>query len=121
MTLVRQTVLPPVVDYYMLDIPGCEATSLCLPEVISMTVKATHFHPDVITFRWFCEGGELSPVASQASSSPRPNSEGFFSAYSQCKLPRSELEKGGTKVWVSVHHIALRQPVTRETRGKKNR
>lgn len=86
-------------------------------DVISMTVRASHFHPDVITFRWFCQGGELSPVASQASSSPRPNSEGFFSAYSQCKLPRTELEKGGTKVWVSVHHIALKQPVTRETRG----
>ncbi|CAB1440046.1 unnamed protein product [Pleuronectes platessa] len=86
-------------------------------DVISMTVRATHFHPDVITFRWFCQGGELSPVASQASSSPRPNSEGFFSAYSQCKLPQRELEKGGTKVWVSVHHIALKQPVTRETRG----
>ncbi|XP_033840884.1 uncharacterized protein si:ch211-180a12.2 [Periophthalmus magnuspinnatus] len=87
------------------------------PDVISLTVRASHFHPDVITFRWFCQGGELSPVASQASSSPRPNSEGFFSAYSQCKLPRSELEKGSTKVWVSVHHIALKQPVTRETRG----
>lgn len=94
-------------------------SNLCLAEVISMTVRASHFHPDVITFRWFCQGGELSPVASQASSSPRPNSEGFFSASSQCKLPRSELEKGGTKVWVSVHHIALKQPVTRETRGKK--
>ncbi|XP_039991875.1 uncharacterized protein si:ch211-180a12.2 [Xiphias gladius] len=86
-------------------------------DVISLTVRASHFHPDIITFRWFCQGGELSPVASQASSSPRPNSEGFFSAYSQCKLPRSELEKGGTKVWVSVHHVALKQPVTRETRG----
>ncbi|XP_044035804.1 uncharacterized protein si:ch211-180a12.2 isoform X2 [Siniperca chuatsi] len=86
-------------------------------DVISLTVRASHFHPDVITFRWFCQGSELSPVASQASSSPRPNSEGFFSAFSQCKLPRSELEKGGTKVWVSVHHIALKQPVTRETRG----
>uniref|UniRef100_A0A3Q1FY66 Si:ch211-180a12.2 n=1 Tax=Acanthochromis polyacanthus TaxID=80966 RepID=A0A3Q1FY66_9TELE len=86
-------------------------------DVISMTVRASHFHPDVITFRWFCQGGELSPVASQASSSPRPNSEGFFSAFSQCKLPRSELERGAAKVWVSVHHIALRQPVIRETRG----
>lgn len=85
-----------------------------------MTVRATYFHPDVITFRWFCQGGELSPVASQASSSPRPNSEGFFSAYSQCKLPMSELEKGSTKVWVSVHHIALKQPITRETRGQEN-
>ncbi|XP_068438601.1 uncharacterized protein si:ch211-180a12.2 isoform X2 [Clinocottus analis] len=87
------------------------------PDVISMTVRASHFHPDVITFRWFCQGSELSPVASQASSSPRPDSEGFFSAFSQCKLPQSELERGGTKVWVSVHHIALKQPVTRETRG----
>ncbi|XP_028286332.1 uncharacterized protein LOC114451722 isoform X2 [Parambassis ranga] len=86
-------------------------------DVISLTVQASHFHPDVITFRWFCQGGELSPVASQASSSPRPNSEGFFSASSQCKLPRSELEKGVTKVWVTVHHIALKQPITRETRG----
>uniref|UniRef100_A0A3B4Z0C3 Si:ch211-180a12.2 n=1 Tax=Stegastes partitus TaxID=144197 RepID=A0A3B4Z0C3_9TELE len=86
-------------------------------DVISMTVRATHFHPDVITFRWFCQGGELSPVASQASSSPRPNSEGYFSAFSQCKLPRSELERGAAKVWVSVHHIALKQPVFRETRG----
>ncbi|XP_072228972.1 uncharacterized protein [Leuresthes tenuis] len=86
-------------------------------DVMSMTVQASHFHPDVITFRWFCQGGELSPVASQASSSPLPNSEGFFSAFSQCKLPKSELEKGATKVWVSVHHIALKQPVTRETRG----
>ncbi|XP_077406780.1 uncharacterized protein LOC144038291 isoform X2 [Vanacampus margaritifer] len=86
-------------------------------DVISMTVRASHFHPDVITFRWFCQGGELSPVASQASTSPRPNSEGFFSASSQCKLPRIELEQGGTRVWVSIHHIALKQPVTRETRG----
>ncbi|KAK2820327.1 hypothetical protein Q5P01_023286 [Channa striata] len=87
------------------------------PDLVSLTIRASHFHPDVITFRWFCQGGDLSPVASQASSSPRPNSEGFFSAYSQCKLPRGELEKGGTKVWVSVHHIALKQPITRETRG----
>ncbi|XP_054914048.1 uncharacterized protein si:ch211-180a12.2 isoform X2 [Poeciliopsis prolifica] len=87
------------------------------PDVINMTVRATHFHPDVITFRWFCQGGELSPVASKASSSPRPNSEGFFSAFSQCKLPRREVEKGATKVWVSVHHVALKQPITRETRG----
>ncbi|XP_027901455.1 uncharacterized protein LOC114161953 isoform X1 [Xiphophorus couchianus] len=87
------------------------------PDVINMTVGATHFHPDVITFRWFCQGGELSPVASKASSSPWPNSEGFFSAFSQCKLPRREVEKGATKVWVSVHHVALKQPITRETRG----
>ncbi|XP_077481363.1 uncharacterized protein LOC144092444 isoform X1 [Stigmatopora argus] len=93
------------------------AETLNDPDVISMTVRASHFHPDVITFRWFCQGGELSPVASHASTSPRPNSEGFFTASSQCKLPRAELEQGGTKVWVSVHHIALKQPVTRETRG----
>lgn len=59
-------------------------------------------------------------MASQASSSPWPNSEGYFSASSQCKLPRSELEKGVTKVWVTVHHIALKQPITRETRGERN-
>ncbi|KAF6734746.1 Tyrosine-protein phosphatase non-receptor type substrate 1 [Oryzias melastigma] len=86
-------------------------------DVINMTVSASHFHPDVITFRWFCQGGELTPVASEASSSPRPNSEGLFSAYSQCKLPRGELEKGATKVWVKVHHIALKHPITRESRG----
>ena len=86
-----------------------------------MTVQASHFHPDIITFRWFCQGGELSPVASQALTSPRPDAKGFFSASSQCKLPRSELEAGGTKVWVSVHHIALKQPVTRETRGQSGK
>ncbi|XP_011486356.1 uncharacterized protein LOC101156204 isoform X2 [Oryzias latipes] len=86
-------------------------------DVISMKVSASHFHPDVITFRWFCQGGELSPVASEASSSPRPNAEGLFSAYSQCKLPRGELEKGATKVWVKVHHIALKHPIARESRG----
>lgn len=100
------------------NINFCNQT-LTISDLISMTVRATYFHPDVITFRWFCQGGELSPVASQASSSPRPDSEGFFSAYSQCKLLRSELEKGSTKVWVSVHHIALKQPITRETRGQK--
>ncbi|XP_015249771.1 PREDICTED: uncharacterized protein LOC107097220 [Cyprinodon variegatus] len=101
-------------SYVFTKFPPC---CHCLSDVISMTVRATQFHPDVITFRWFCQGGELSPVASKASSSPRPNSEGFFSAFSQCKLPRSEVEKGATKVWVSVHHIALKQPITRETRG----
>ncbi|KAG7282767.1 hypothetical protein CRUP_029975 [Coryphaenoides rupestris] len=86
-------------------------------DVITMTVHASHFHPDVITFRWFCEGSELSPVASQASSSPRPDPQGFFCASSQCRLRRGELERGNTKVWVSVHHVALKHPVTRETRG----
>lgn len=97
----------------------CSPRSLAsFAEVISMTVRASHFHPDVITFRWFCQGGELSPVASQASTCPRPDGEGFFSASSQCKLPRTELEQGGTRVWVGVHHVALKQPVTRETRGQ---
>ncbi|XP_034717006.1 uncharacterized protein si:ch211-180a12.2 isoform X5 [Etheostoma cragini] len=100
---------PEVSEIQLAETPGDS-------DVISMTVQASRFHPDIITFRWFCQGSELSPVASQASSSPRPNSEGVFSAFSQCKLPRSELEKEGTKVWVSVHHIALKQPVTRETR-----
>ncbi|XP_062330178.1 uncharacterized protein si:ch211-180a12.2 [Osmerus eperlanus] len=85
--------------------------------VVTLTVQASHFHPDIITFRWFCQGGELSPVASQAGSAPRPDAQGFFSAWSCCRLPRSELESGGTKVWVSIHHTALKQPVTRETRG----
>ncbi|XP_062416163.1 uncharacterized protein si:ch211-180a12.2 isoform X1 [Pungitius pungitius] len=101
---------PEVSEIQLLETPNN-------PDVISMTVRASHFHPDVITFRWFCQGSELSPVASQASSSPRPDAEGFFSAFSQCKLPIGELEKGGTKVWVSVHHVALKQPATRETRG----
>ena len=82
-------------------------------------MHASHFHPDIITFRWFCEGSELSPVASQASSSPRPDPQGFFTASSQCRLARSELERGNTKVWVTVHHVALKLPVTRETRGEE--
>ncbi|XP_042563571.1 uncharacterized protein si:ch211-180a12.2 isoform X2 [Clupea harengus] len=83
-----------------------------------LTVQASRFHPDVITFRWFCEGGELSPVAlAPALAAPRPDGEGFFSAMSQCRLPRAELERGGTKVWVTVHHIALKQPITRKTTG----
>ncbi|XP_019902525.2 uncharacterized protein si:ch211-180a12.2 isoform X2 [Esox lucius] len=85
--------------------------------VVTLTIQALHFHPDIITFRWFCQGGELSPVASQALSAPRPDAQGFFSAMSQCKLPRTELERGSTKVWVSVHHVALKRPITRETRG----
>ncbi|KAL0984515.1 hypothetical protein UPYG_G00142470 [Umbra pygmaea] len=86
-------------------------------DVVTLTTQAFRFHPDIITFRWFCQGGELSPVGSQALSTPRPDAQGFFSAMSQCKLPRAELERGSTKVWVSVHHIALKQPITRETRG----
>lgn len=87
-----------------------------------LTVQASRFHPDVITFRWFCEGGELSPVAlAPALAAPRPDGEGFFSAMSQCRLPRAELERGGTKVWVTVHHIALKQPITRKTTGEERK
>nr|XP_029485625.1 uncharacterized protein LOC115106735 isoform X3 [Oncorhynchus nerka] len=102
---------PPKVSEIQLTEAGDDAS------VVTLTTQASCFHPDIITFRWFCQGGELSPVASQALSAPRPDTQGFFSAMSQCKLPRAELEHGGTKVWVSVHHIALKHPVTRETRG----
>ncbi|XP_035259853.1 uncharacterized protein si:ch211-180a12.2 [Anguilla anguilla] len=86
--------------------------------IVTLTVQASGFHPDIITFRWFCQGGELSPVAPPAPlAAPRPDAQGFFSAISQCKLPRAELERGETKVWVTVHHMALKQPITRETRG----
>uniref|UniRef100_A0A8C1L4K1 Si:ch211-180a12.2 n=1 Tax=Cyprinus carpio TaxID=7962 RepID=A0A8C1L4K1_CYPCA len=86
--------------------------------VVTMTTQASHFHPDIITFRWFCEGGELSPVSfPQVLAAPRPDAEGFFSAMSQCRLPTAELERGETRVWVAVHHTALKQPITRETRG----
>ncbi|XP_041740643.2 uncharacterized protein si:ch211-180a12.2 isoform X2 [Coregonus clupeaformis] len=102
---------PPEVSEIQLTEAGVDSG------VVTLTTQASRFHPDIITFRWFCQGGELSPVASQALSAPRPDTQGFFSAMSQCKLPRAELEHGGTKVWVSVHHIALKLPVTRETRG----
>ncbi|XP_036392614.1 uncharacterized protein si:ch211-180a12.2 [Megalops cyprinoides] len=86
--------------------------------IVTLTAQASRFHPDIITFRWFCQGGELSPVAPPPPlSAPRPDAQGFFSAVSQCKLPRAELERGETKVWVTVHHMALKQPITRETRG----
>ncbi|XP_039513601.1 tyrosine-protein phosphatase non-receptor type substrate 1 isoform X4 [Pimephales promelas] len=86
--------------------------------VVTMIAQASHFHPDVITFRWFCEGGELSPVSvPPALAAPRPDVEGFFSAMSQCRLPKAELERGEARVWVTVHHVALKQPITRETRG----
>lgn len=86
--------------------------------VVTMTAHASHFHPDIITFRWFCEGGELSPVSiPQALAAPRPDAEGFFSAMSQCRLPKAELERGETRVWVTIHHTALKQPITRQTRG----
>ncbi|XP_063048739.1 uncharacterized protein si:ch211-180a12.2 [Engraulis encrasicolus] len=102
---------PQVSEIKMSDCGGDADTTM-------LTVQASRFHPDVITFRWFCEGGELSPVAMPpALAAPRPDSEGFFSASSQCRLPRAELERGGTRVWVTVHHIALKQPITRETRG----
>ncbi|XP_073671998.1 uncharacterized protein [Paramisgurnus dabryanus] len=86
--------------------------------VVTLTAQATHFHPDIITFRWFCEGGELCPVSiPPALAAPRPDAEGFFSAMSQCRLPKAELERGETRVWVTVHHMALKLPITRETRG----
>ncbi|XP_058649408.1 uncharacterized protein si:ch211-180a12.2 isoform X2 [Onychostoma macrolepis] len=86
--------------------------------VVTMTAQASGFHPDIITFRWFCEGGELSPVSvPQALAAPRPDAAGFFSALSQCRLPAAELERGETRVWVTVHHMALKQPLTRQTRG----
>ncbi|KAJ8245865.1 hypothetical protein GJAV_G00261140 [Gymnothorax javanicus] len=86
--------------------------------IVTLSVQASGFHPDVITFRWFCQGGELSPVAPPAPlAAPRPDTDGFFSAISQCKLPHAELERGETKVWVTVHHMSLKHPITRETRG----
>ncbi|XP_051959413.1 uncharacterized protein si:ch211-180a12.2 isoform X1 [Xyrauchen texanus] len=86
--------------------------------VVTLTAQASHFHPDIVTFRWFCKGGELSPVSiSPALAAPRPDAEGFFSAMSQCRLPKVELERGETRVWVTVHHMALKKPITRETRG----
>ncbi|XP_057215228.1 uncharacterized protein si:ch211-180a12.2 isoform X2 [Triplophysa rosa] len=86
--------------------------------VVTMTAQAAHFHPDIITFRWFCQGGELCPVSvPPALSAPRPDAESFFSAMSQCRLPKAELERGETRVWVTVHHMALKRPIIRETRG----
>ncbi|XP_056626494.1 uncharacterized protein si:ch211-180a12.2 isoform X2 [Triplophysa dalaica] len=86
--------------------------------VVTMTAQATHFHPDIITFRWFCQGGELCPVSvPPALAAPRRDGESFFSAMSQCRLPKAELERGETRVWVTVHHMALKRPITRETRG----
>ncbi|XP_072522721.1 uncharacterized protein [Salminus brasiliensis] len=86
--------------------------------IVTLTVAASRFHPDIITFRWFCEGGELCPVAAPPGlASPRPDSQGFFSAMSQCRLPKAELDRGGTTVWVTVHHLSLKQPITRKTRG----
>ncbi|XP_028820718.1 LOW QUALITY PROTEIN: uncharacterized protein LOC114770965 [Denticeps clupeoides] len=102
----------PEVSEIKLSEPDAEA------DIITLTAQASKFHPDIITFRWFCEGGELSPVTVPPKlAAPRPDTQGFFSAVSQCKLLRTELERGGTRVWVSIHHIALKQPVTRETRG----
>ncbi|KAI5617658.1 hypothetical protein C0J50_22826 [Silurus asotus] len=103
---------PPEVSEIQLSEPNEETG------IVIMTVEASHFHPDVITFRWFCEGGELCPVAApSALAAPRPDAQGFFSAQSQCRLPRDELERGETAVWVTVHHMCLKQPITRKTRG----
>ncbi|XP_056102006.1 tyrosine-protein phosphatase non-receptor type substrate 1 isoform X4 [Rhinichthys klamathensis goyatoka] len=102
---------PPEVSEIQFSEPNDEG-------VVTMIAQASHFHPDVITFRWFCEGGELSPVSvPPALAAPRPDAEGFFSAMSQCRLPKAELERGEARVWVTVHHMALKQPITRETRG----
>ncbi|XP_076856847.1 uncharacterized protein LOC143510883 isoform X2 [Brachyhypopomus gauderio] len=103
---------PPEVSEIQLSEPNEETG------IVTLTVSASHFHPDVITFRWFCEGGELSPLAAPlALSAPRPDAQGFFSAMSQCRLPMVELERGKTTVWVTVHHMSLKQPVTRKTVG----
>ncbi|KAL6474966.1 hypothetical protein MHYP_G00160060 [Metynnis hypsauchen] len=109
----RFTVLaPPDVSEIQLSEPNEETG------IVTLTVTASHFHPDIITFRWFCEGGELCPVAAPLSvAAPRPDAQGFFSAMSQCRLPKAELERGETTVWVTVHHISLKQPITRKTRG----
>ncbi|XP_048871781.1 uncharacterized protein si:ch211-180a12.2 [Brienomyrus brachyistius] len=86
--------------------------------VVTLTVEASRFHPALITFRWFCKGAELSPIAPPPSlATPRPSIQGFFSAVSQCKLPWEELEKGQTKVWVTVHHMAMKVPIIRQTPG----
>ncbi|KAK3529243.1 hypothetical protein QTP70_021914 [Hemibagrus guttatus] len=103
---------PPEVSEIQLSEPNEETG------IVILTIEASHFHPDVITFRWFCEGGELCPVAVPAAlAAPRPDAQGFFSARSQCRLPMSELERGQTAVWVTVHHMSLKQPITRKTRG----
>ncbi|KAK2866010.1 hypothetical protein Q7C36_002066 [Tachysurus vachellii] len=103
---------PPEVSEIQLSEPNEETG------IVVLTIEASHFHPDVITFRWFCEGGELCPVAVPAAlAAPRPDTQGFFSARSQCRLPMSELERGVTAVWVTVHHMSLKQPITRKTRG----
>ncbi|XP_062858873.1 uncharacterized protein si:ch211-180a12.2 isoform X2 [Trichomycterus rosablanca] len=109
----KLTVLsPPEVSEIQLSEPNKETG------IVTMTIAASHFHPDVITFRWFCEGGELCPVAiPPALASPRPDAHGFFSAKSQCRLSQNELLRGETSVWVTVHHRALKQPITRKTRG----
>uniref|UniRef100_A0AAY5E878 Si:ch211-180a12.2 n=2 Tax=Electrophorus electricus TaxID=8005 RepID=A0AAY5E878_ELEEL len=103
---------PPEVSEIQLSEPNEESG------IVTLTVSASGFHPDVITFRWFCEGGELSPLAAPlALAAPRPDTQGFFSAMSQCRLPKDELERGKTIVWVTVHHMSLKQPVTRKTIG----
>ncbi|KAM9463313.1 uncharacterized protein Hap1MRO34_017046 [Clarias gariepinus] len=103
---------PPEVSEIQLSEPNEETG------IVTMLVEASHFHPDVITFRWFCEGGELCPVAVPAAlAAPRPDAQGFFSARSQCRLPKAELERGETAVWVTIHHMSLKQPIKRKTRG----
>ncbi|KTF90203.1 hypothetical protein cypCar_00038277 [Cyprinus carpio] len=49
--------------------------------VVTMMAQASGFHPDITTFRWFCEGSELSPVSvPQVLAAPRPDAAGFFSS-----------------------------------------
>ncbi|XP_039513604.1 uncharacterized protein si:ch211-180a12.2 isoform X7 [Pimephales promelas] len=111
-------VLPPRVIVAPPEVSEIQFSEANDEGVVTMIAQASHFHPDVITFRWFCEGGELSPVSvPPALAAPRPDVEGFFSAMSQCRLPKAELERGEARVWVTVHHVALKQPITRETRG----
>ncbi|XP_029102781.1 uncharacterized protein LOC108933011 [Scleropages formosus] len=108
--------------FTLLAVPHVSEIQLSEPAddtgLVTLTAQASRFHPAVITFRWFCEGGELTPIAPRPSLfTPRPCAQGFFSAISQCKLPWAELVRGETRVWVTVHHMALKTPILRETRG----
>ncbi|MBN3307082.1 NR3L1 protein, partial [Amia calva] len=93
----------------------CEGDVVSGTSRVHLEVEASRFHPGLVTFRWFCEGGELSPA--QPAAEPLPDTEGYFRAVSQCKVPVEELRRPGFKVWVTVHHMALKEPITRESRG----
>ncbi|KAL4617818.1 hypothetical protein GN956_G20438 [Arapaima gigas] len=85
---------------------------------VTLTAHGSSFYPAAITFRWFCDEGELIPVVPRPLlSTPQPDARGLFSVSSQCKVPQAELEKGATKVWITVHHMALKMPTVREIRG----